>query len=216
MPNPINIDNHNDLKIQAFLGHCILYYKGTKFEFSPVPKLKDGACEYIGEAFEGWLRIATGGDQKTWLEVFLHETCHLDQAQENQEWFNSIDPHIADLDNWLDNKETKLPVSWETVSKIVELEHDCEKRAIEKIKTFSLPINIDNYSQKANAYLKSYIQTLNDKKWDSTPYTNPDKWRSMPKTLMTMQELDEIAQKTLSNEKTLTNDKALPIETEIN
>lgn len=185
--------NHDDLKIQSFLGHCILNYKSTKFDFSPVEKLKDGACEYIGEAFEGWVRIATGGDPNTWLEVFLHETCHLDQAQENKQWFDSIDPYISDLDNWLDNKETKQAVSWETVSKIVELEHNCEQRAIDKAKSFDLPINIEQYCQKANAYLLSYINTLSEKKWDSTPYNNPTKWKSMPKRLLSIKEINEVA-----------------------
>lgn len=213
MPND---ETRDDLKIQAFLGHCILYYKNTKFEFSPTPKLKDGTCEYIGEAFKGWLRIATGEAKKTWIEVFLHETCHLDQARENQEWFDSIDSHIADLDNWLNDKETKTPVSWQNVSKIVELEHDCEKRAIEKIKTFQLPIDTLTYCQKANAYLKSYIQTLKDKKWDSTPYTNPKRWKAMPKTLMSMEEINRMAKKTLSGLNEINTLKKLSIETEIN
>jgi len=190
----------NDLKIQSFLGYCILNYKNTKFDFSPLEKLKDGACEYIGEAFEGWVRVATGGDKNTWLEVFLHETCHLDQAQENQVWFDSIDPYISDLDNWLDNKETKQPVSWETVSKIMELEHDCEKRAIEKANIFALPINIEEYCQKANAYLLSYINTLKERKWDSTPYNKPDKWKSMPKKLLSTEDINKLAKRTFKGD----------------
>jgi len=180
-------------KIQSFLGYCILNYKGTKFEFHPTSKLKDGACEYTGEALKDRLTIATGGDRDTWLQVFLHETCHLDQAQEHPTWFDSIDQYISALDNWLEHKETPCPINWENVSKIVELEHDCEKRAIEKIKLFGLPISTEEYAQKANAYLKSYIHTLKNREWESTPYTNPKKWTAMPKKLMPMEELHRVA-----------------------
>jgi hypothetical protein len=220
----LEVQSADDLKIQSFLGHCILNYSKTKFEFHPVDKLTDGSCQYTGEAFKGWIRIATGGNKNTWLEVFLHETCHLDQAQENQEWFDSIDPYIADLEDWLGNKETKYPVSWNTVSKIVELEHDCEKRAIEKIKTFSLPINTEQYCQKANAYLISYINTLSKKKWESTPYNNPSKWSSMPKFLLPMEEIHKIAADTLEKRveqiktcdpKTVSRIRSYPINTQV-
>lgn len=186
-------------KIRTFLGYCILNYPDTKFEFHPTEKLRSGACEYTGEALKEKLTIATGGNLEAWLQVFLHETCHLDQAQENQEWFDSIDPHISDLDDWLENKEPVNPVNWESVSKIVEMEHDCEKRALKKIKDFNLPINPDQYAQKANAYLKSYIDTLKNSQWESAPYNDPSKWSIMPNQLMPMSYFNDMAESILKD-----------------
>jgi hypothetical protein len=196
-----------DKKIQAFLGYCLLHYSTTRFEFEPKPKLKVGTMEYTGEALPNKLTIATGGNTNDWLQVFLHETCHLDQAKERPEYFDSIDTYIADLDNWLEGAETISEISWENVSRIVELEHDCELRAIHKIKKFDLPISIEEYSQKANAYLASYINTLKNRKWDSAPYINKDVWGKMPKELMPLDYFDKVAQEKLS--KIVNKDKPL-------
>ena len=39
---------------------------------------------------------------------------------------------------------------------MVELEKDCEMRAVEKIRKWDLPISVQKYVQKANVYLYSY------------------------------------------------------------
>lgn len=190
-------------KIQTFLGYCILNYRGTKFEFHPVDKLRDEVGEYTGEADTDRISIATGGDTTHWLQVFVHETCHLDQAKENLEWFQGVDKYITAFNNWLEGKEPNEPnennelVTWDLVSKIVELEHDCEKRSLQKIKDFGLPINLEEYAQKANAYLISYITTLKNREWGALPYTKPEIWSKMPKELMTMEDIHNEAKETL-------------------
>jgi hypothetical protein len=68
----------------------------------------------------------------------------------------------------------------------------------------------------SNAIFKRYIQTLRDKKWDSTPYTNPKRWKAMPKTLMSMKEINQMSKETLSGLNEINTLKKLVIETEIN
>lgn len=171
-------------KIQSFLGYCLFKYKDTKFEFVPTKKLKIGSIECTGEAVKGRLTIATGGETANWLQVFLHETCHLDQRLERPKWFDACDKLVTELDKWLSNEKGARDISWNDIAKIVELEHDCEARSLQKIKDFGLPINLEEYAQKANSYLSSYANTFNDRKWDSAPYTDPKRWKAYDKELL--------------------------------
>jgi hypothetical protein len=174
-------------KIQSFLGYCLFHYKNTKFEFVPTKKLKIGSIECTGEAVKGRLTIATGGDTDNWLQVFLHETCHLDQRIERPKWFDSRDNLVTELDRWLSKEIGAKDISWNDIAKIVELEHDCEARSLQKIKDFGLPINLEEYAQKANSYLASYANTFKDRKWDSAPYTDPKRWKAYEKELLPLE-----------------------------
>lgn len=197
MSPTINKKSKDLEKIQNFIGFSVMHYNDTKFEFQPTKKLKIGSIECTGEAVKGRLTIATGGEKQIWLEVFLHETCHLDQRQERPQWFDSRDKLVTKLDQWLSN-EKGIDISWDEVAKIVELEYDCEKRAIQKIKDFGLPINVEEYSQKANSYLASYTKTFKDRKWDSAPYTDPKRWKSYDKELLPLEHFTYYAKRELT------------------
>lgn len=179
-------------KLEAFIGYCILQYHKTRFEFQPSKKLKIGAITCTGEAVKGRLTIATGGELQTWLQVFLHETCHLDQRKERPAWFDKRDRLVTKLDAWLGCTPSAKEVAWSDICKILELEHDCEVRALAKIKEFGLPINLCEYSQKANAYLLSYQNTFRARKWDSAPYTKASRWKKMPKELLPLKHFTNI------------------------
>ena len=180
----------NKQPLAQFIGECILRYKTTRFEFQPTKKLKIGAIECTGEAESGRITIATGGDLANWLSVFVHETCHIDQSIERPRWFGSVDALVAKLDEWLGGNDRKKP-TWTEICQIIELERDCENRTMGKITQFDLPIPLDEYAQKSNAYLLSYAKTYRERKWDSAPYTKPSRWRKMPKTLLGMDYLEE-------------------------
>jgi hypothetical protein len=182
-------------RIQTFLGYCLFNYKNTRFEFVPTKKLKIGTIECTGEAVKGRLTIATGGDTNNWLQVFLHETCHLDQQLERPTWFEACDKMVTNLDNWLGRSPEVKDINWEDIKKIIELEHDCESRSIEKIKNFNLPIDLEEYAQKANSYLESYSNTFKNRQWDSAPYTNPERWGICAKELLPLEHFTCLPQK---------------------
>jgi hypothetical protein len=76
------------------------------------------------------------------------------------------------------------------VDKVLEMELDCEKRSIEKIKKYKLPINVKEYTQKANAYMYFYRALAKTRKWTNkskSPYSLTNIWKQMPSKLLNSQ-----------------------------
>lgn len=130
--------------------------------------------------------VAVGRSHKFWLCTFVHETCHIDQWSEDipiwYEKVNGLDP-LDLMDEWL---QGSIELDKETINKIfnivIEIELDCEKRSVEKIKQYNLPIKIDTYIRKSNAYVWSYRLIQTTKIWDHAgAYEFPEVWRKMPK-----------------------------------
>lgn len=105
------------------------------------------------------------------LNLLVHESCHLDQFIEDEKWFKSFDC-ITIIDEWLDGKEVSKRVLNNAVNKAIELELDCEKRSVEKIKKYGLDIDVKEYIRKANTYLFFYRYLLETRRW-SVPERSP-------------------------------------------
>lgn len=96
--------------------------------------------------------------QTTW-GIFLHESCHLDQIIEKSPlWFNNtVDVEEDYLELYCIKKKIKKSKKLlNFFKKTLELELDCERRAIEKIEKYNLNIDKKEYIKKGNIYLKSY------------------------------------------------------------
>ena len=65
---------------------------------------------------------------------------------------------------------------------MVELEKDCEMRAVEKIRKWGLPVNISQYIKKANIYLYSYHMLPEIKKFPTGVHTDINLIEMAPKT----------------------------------
>jgi len=109
------------------------------------------------------------------LQILVHEYCHLTQwVEQCDTWIASVKNESHDkLYRWLAGEEVK------DIKKAInicrDLELDNEKRAIKMIKRFNLPIDIDIYIKKANAYVQYYNYLLISRKWCSpknSPYKN--------------------------------------------
>lgn len=177
--------------IKTFIGESILKYSklGMNIVFKPQQYLKEGKITYTGEANETGIVIATQGDIMTWIQVFVHETCHLDQCIQRPKWFNNSDAYLNDFNIWLKGETVKN--IRKTVAKIIELEHDCEERSIEKIKKNKLEINLKTYTQQSNAYLLGYMASKKNKKWTDKPYENKELYMKLPSKLMSLKELKD-------------------------
>lgn len=111
------------------------------------------------------LSVAT--EDEDWLGTLAHEASHMDQFIDGSEYWNE------DLDGayevWMEAMENPEAVSDEdfkaALNTVILLEADCERRAVEKIKKYNLPVDVEDYCRKANAYLYFHTAMLKYRKW---------------------------------------------------
>lgn len=125
---------------------------------------------------QGVLAVATDMNMENWLSILVHESCHMDQWEEGCDIWklaDKLNPNI--IDEWLEGKEFSDKKIDDAINSTRDLELDCEKRTIEKIKKFKLPINIDQYIQKANCYIFYHNYVRLTRTWyniNNNPITN--------------------------------------------
>ena len=127
----------------------------------------------------GILEVASGKCIGDWLPILVHESCHMDQWDEKTDvvkMFDSVDSII--LDNWIEGKDYSEKTINKVVNAYIEIELDCEKRSVLKIKKYKLPIDINNYIQKANSYIFFYTYLKSSRKWEF----NPNAYKKAAKT----------------------------------
>ena len=118
--------------------------------------------------------------RKDSIEILVHEYCHLTQWRERIPLWVEAEISMNLIDEWLSGKEVKNIKKHIEISRDLEL--DNEKRAVNTIKEFNLPINLDNYIRKANSYVHFYNYMLISRRWATptkSPYTNKRLLESM-------------------------------------
>lgn len=149
------------------------------------------------------LGIANGLSESEYYEILVHEFCHAQQYKENtNEWVNSrltkeeqqiYSTDSIDLRNketgdlftyWLENL-VELPevVVEDLLNRTIEVEFDCEKRSIQLINQMKLDININEYTQKANAYIISYVYAKQYREWISGLSSDSTFYKTLPSEL---------------------------------
>lgn len=102
------------------------------------------------------LVVACGKPFKEWIEIMVHEYSHMQQWLTDERWGHWTDCCL-DLWDWLDGDNDLDEVQIrKVIDGMIELERDCEIRALENIRKWGLPINKTRYAKKANLYLYSY------------------------------------------------------------
>jgi len=79
------------------------------------------------------------------------------------------------VDDWLAGKE--VDNIEEHLNNARDLELDNEKRSVEMIKKWNLPIDVDLYTKKANAYVQFYNYMKESRRWSvpgRSPYSVPE------------------------------------------
>ncbi len=116
--------------------------------------------------------VACGKPFKDWFEILVHEFSHMEQWKSDERWSKWNDSTGKTWD-WLAgdimlNNKQLLAI----LDDMVEMERDCEMRAVEKIKKWDLPIPITPYIQKSNTYLYSYHMLPQIKRFPTGIYSD--------------------------------------------
>jgi hypothetical protein len=128
------------------------------------------------------LVVACGKPFKEWFEILIHEFCHLEQWKTDPRW-KKWTTACGKTWEWMagDNIMNKTQLR-NVLDDMVELEKDCEMRAVEKIRKWGLPVNITQYIKKANVYLYSYHMLPEIKKFPTGVHTDINLIEMAPKT----------------------------------
>lgn len=113
-------------------------------------------------------------------ETFVHEFSHMTQAVEGIKIWNDH-PDIWPI---LSKKNVKIK-HWPDFYQIIELERDCEKRALKFVKNFEMMDEVI-YAKKANMYLYYYQYVFLNKKWHNSTsiYDSQEIYNKMPEKLL--------------------------------
>lgn len=137
----------------------------------------------------GELAVATKKPPDQWLQILIHEFSHCLQWVENGPAWNVT--YIDDeqdaytmLQDWMTGEIDLDPEEAESCAVLSRMhEHDCDQRAVKLIEEWKLPINIDQYIQRSNAYHLFYNYIGETGKWypeGIEPYKTEMIWKQMP------------------------------------
>ena len=133
-------------------------------------------CSGYFDETEGVLAVAMKHDGA--LGILVHEFCHMMQWLDSKRgrfrrWSIATNA-LGKIDNWLAGKPVtniKRAIGYSR-----DLELDNEKRTVAMIQKWDLPINVNDYTKRANAYILFYNWMHKTRKWSTppnTPYDNP-------------------------------------------
>jgi hypothetical protein len=190
--------NKNINKLIADISHkCIENKINFRLEYTNQVTVNDIPCS--GFFDEESLVVAT--KKKTlqdWLDVLIHESCHLDQFVEKSPVWCPDDIGLYIVENWIQNKKITFKKATEAFHNTILLELDCEKRTVKKIKKYKLDFDLDLYIQKANVYLYGYGVSFKKKVWPNKPYEKSFIINKMPKKFLKTEEYFNIPDHILS------------------
>ena len=136
------------------------------------------------------LIVACKKPEVEWIPTLIHESCHMDQwVEQTQEWaackVGAIDK-MELIQLWIAGYvELNSNQLDDYIRCLRNIELDCEKRAVAKINKYNIGINVNEYIQRANAYVMFYNVLMQTRKWYTPglePYNIEEIWRNMPNT----------------------------------
>lgn len=141
-------------------------------------------CSGYFDSGERLLAVAT--NRVDWLSILVHEYAHLTQWVDNCEAWRLGSNSLTKAFGWLEGDDVRNYRFH--LGRVRDLELDNEKRSVKLIKKWQLPIDVKEYTQKANAYVLYYNWMCYTRRWMSTktsPYSNPTIYAKMPTTFRT-------------------------------
>jgi hypothetical protein len=170
--------------IGEIVGNCVINNIGCKF--IPLPYVMSDGIKCSGYFDEKEIIVAA--KKSDWLDVFVHESCHLDQFLEKTPVYKVSDRSLNIIEGWLTGKKYSKTKLINAFRNNILLELDCEQRTVEKLKKFRINMDYKLYRRQANAYLFSYWATYKNRKWFDFPYNNQNIVSQMPSKFLSEEE----------------------------
>jgi len=170
------IDPIDHPRIQAFIKHVKTECKKAKIkvELRNVRYLMLGqGMKCSGYFDEANRKLVVAMNNPVSVQVLVHEFGHFTQWQEKTKIWKDAEWAMYHIEEWLGGKKKRDIKKWISLSRDLEL--DNEKRTVQLIKDFKLPINTKKYTRSANAYVLFYNWMLVSRRWckpGNTPYSN--------------------------------------------
>lgn len=142
---------------KQFIGVAIHHLITKQVSIHLIPEKRIEECNGYFDQGVPVLKVATGKPEQEWLPIFVHEYCHFIQWQNKE--FKDEDTGINwELwDDWSFGKqEVKREIIVPMLYSIRDVELDCDRKALELIKQYDLPIDQMDYIRRANAYALFY------------------------------------------------------------
>ena len=137
-----------------------------------------GSFDYENREF-----VVSIGD-KIGIELLIHEYCHYLQWRDDKKYFLNLINNCLIVFDWIDGKFFKKDIINHAIAGAIELELDCERRALAEIKKYKLNVDIGGYCKSANSYLLFYNIVHDTRKWYGKTVNTPSLTKSMPSKLM--------------------------------
>ncbi len=168
-------------------------YWGVALQVDPERYVNDGTDSDSNGWFDDTIpKLAYAKGHDAWFPVALHEYNHMCQWQEKDPIFFSDIQAEADKHfwEWLDG----TIIVGQGLAKLycmayLQLELNCERRALKMITDLDLPLDTESYAQTANAYVMFHHLILKHRKWyeiGKEPYHIEEIVSAMPKDLHTL------------------------------
>ena len=173
-----------DKKTEAFISFVKDECKKNSVKFKPYKrsyiKLTDDIkCGgFFDDGSDPKLRKATlafAQGRKDFLELMVHEYCHMTQWIDGIGLWEISASSMSTIDEWLSGVDHPMEEVEAALNASRELELDNEKRSAEMFKKWDLPVDVNLYIKKSNAYVLFYNYMKISRKWSApgnAPYTN--------------------------------------------
>lgn len=109
---------------------------------------------------------ATGKPLEKWGPIFAHEFCHfLQWIAKEQIWHDFRTISVDDIYNIYNNKPITEERLLFCLNVCRDIELDCERRTVDLLKKYKIPIKISDYIRGANAYIHFYNHIKQYRRW---------------------------------------------------
>lgn len=169
------MQNYRHPFVKHVRHQCKRYGCKLKLIYKELLEEEDGStCEgyFSDDPLE--LVVATRCLYTDFISTLVHEYSHFEQWIEESKYFaggkyfsgGKYNYHSI-LERWIGGENFTKKTIERTIDVVRNCELDCERRSVENIKKYNLPINIEKYCKNASAYIYFYNFIKKTRVWET-------------------------------------------------